>query len=718
MWRSLASVIALSLVAGGADPLSPQEDAKRAALANFGAARLHARNDNTLAAVKRLEAAAKLDPTAVAPRRDLVTVYADLGRDAAAIRTARAVLAADPQDADTAHHLAKLLFEVKRHAEAADALAAAVDSPRLAQRATKKLAMRTDLARCRDRANDPKADAAWSAVRELVRTEQNQLLKEGFKPADLDHEAAAAGEKQGKALIARKQFDAAADAFREARDLYADAKRANDRAGVARLQWNLAELFAAKGGAATAVKHLEAYLAFKPRDAAPYERYAEQLRAAGRDSVAKLRPLAEGGPPAAEWVMLAELARTPGGFAQANVRFAELATQTTDAAFFRILVRAYSAADTSGAGLLGIADALFPAAERDGPRKPTTVPAKEAERRQAFAAALVAQPTLAVKMTNAARLSSSTRRSPELWDVLAWGCGRAGKPDDVETALRAALESSGSDGSFRAFQRLQRHLYHQRKWQQIVELCNASGTFTRGVMNFYRAAPLAELGKDESALLAIAKAESDNAFLSRREKIHILDILGRHAEMLKECDAAMTEFKTPSEVHSLRFQRAQALLGLKRFADAEAELRGILDDDPDDVLALNNLGYNLAEQNRKLDDAERMIRRAIEIDADERTKAGEPSADHAAYLDSLGWVLFRKGKLDAAREQLEKAVALPDGLNDPTVWDHLGDTAFRLGDKARAKEAWANAEKHYETTHMGRQLGRRDEVGRKMKLLE
>jgi tetratricopeptide (TPR) repeat protein len=709
VWRPVLVLLAISSVAADV----PTDRA--AALATFGAARLQQRKDNTVQAVKSLEAAAKLDPDALAPKRELVTVYADLGRDAAAIRTAKAVLAADPHDADTAHHLAKLLFEVKRYAEAAAAITAALDGPRLADRATKSLAMRTDLARCRDRANDFAAEAAWRGVRDFLRTAEDQLLREGFKQAELDHESASASEKLGHALLARKKPDDATAAFLSARDLFADPKRANDPAAAARLHRNLADVAAATGDAATAVKHLERYLAFKPRDVPPYEKYAEQLRKAGQNPVAKLQALPE---PAAKWVALAEMSRTPAGFGNAHPEFADLAKETTDPAFFKLLVKTYATAD-SGSGLLDIADALMPPPAMERPKKPPVVPAADAARRQAFAAALAAHPEVAVKMARAARLSPDARRSPELWDVLAWACQRAGDAREVEDALRAALRANDAPaGNFRAFQRLQRHLYAQRKWQAILDLCNESQDLGGGVLNYYRAAPLAELNQPEAALRAIAKAEGDNAFASRREKIHVLEILGRHADMLKECDAAMDEFRSPGEGQSLRYLRAQAFLGLKRFADAEAELRGILEEDADDVLALNNLGYNLADQNRKLDEAERLIRRAIEIDTDERVKAGDPSPDHAAYLDSLGWVLFRRGHLTAAREQLEKAAGLADGLTDPTIWDHLGDVTFRLGEAKAAKAAWAKAEKLYATTHQGRQQGRREEVGRKLKLVE
>jgi Flp pilus assembly protein TadD len=99
-----------------------------------------------------------------------------------------------------------------------------------------------------------------------------------------------------------------------------------------------------------------------------------------------------------------------------------------------------------------------------------------------------------------------------------------------------------------------------------------------------------------------------------------------------------------------------------------------------------------------LTEAERMIRKAIEVDRHQRSSAKvigpdslDSDRDNAAYVDSLGWVLFRRGDLKGARAELEKASALPDGDDDPVVWDHLADVLFRLGDKDRATRAWRKA---------------------------
>ena len=106
------------------------------------------------------------------------------------------------------------------------------------------------------------------------------------------------------------------------------------------------------------------------------------------------------------------------------------------------------------------------------------------------------------------------------------------------------------------------------------------------------------------------------------------------------------------------------------------------------------------------------------MDADERRRQGDPEAESGTYLDSLGWVLFRRGKVAEAREVLEKVAKLPDTTGDAVVWDHLGDVRFRAGAKGPARDAWTKAAELYANSHQGKQGGRRDEVLRKLKQTE
>src|SRR5262249_10692024 len=82
-------------------------------------------------------------------------------------------------------------------------------------------------------------------------------------------------------------------------------------------------------------------------------------------------------------------------------------------------------------------------------------------------------------------------------------------------------------------------------------------------------------------------------------------------------------------------------------------------------------------QGKNLEQAEGMIRKALN---------SEP--DNAAYLDSMGWVLFKLGKYAEALPNLEKAVKISTGTGDETLWEHLGDVFDRLMQPTRATEAW------------------------------
>ena len=87
-------------------------------------------------------------------------------------------------------------------------------------------------------------------------------------------------------------------------------------------------------------------------------------------------------------------------------------------------------------------------------------------------------------------------------------------------------------------------------------------------------------------------------------------------------------------------------------------------------------------------------------------------------MDSLGWVLFRRGKFDEARKELERAAALPGGDDDPVVWDHLGDVYFRLDQPGRARAAWHKAITLYEVEKRRTMDYRYKEIKHKLKLLE
>ena len=112
---------------------------------------------------------------------------------------------------------------------------------------------------------------------------------------------------------------------------------------------------------------------------------------------------------------------------------------------------------------------------------------------------------------------------------------------------------------------------------------------------------------------------------------------------------------------------------------AVAAMQRVLAIMPDHIGANNDLGYFWVDLGIHLDQAEPMIRKAVE---------NEPN--NAAFTDSLGWLYYKQGKFGEAVATLEKAVTLPDGLQ-PDVIQHLGDALFRNGRGPEAVERWGQA---------------------------
>lgn len=108
---------------------------------------------------------------------------------------------------------------------------------------------------------------------------------------------------------------------------------------------------------------------------------------------------------------------------------------------------------------------------------------------------------------------------------------------------------------------------------------------------------------------------------------------------------------------------------------AEAAARDAVRIDPDNARVLNFLGYLLADHNRELEEAKSLILRAVSQDP-----------DNGAFVDSLGWVYYRLGRLADAREQLERAIQLDVG--DPVVHEHLGDVYRDLKMFDQAKDQY------------------------------
>ncbi|MBU2530818.1 MAG: tetratricopeptide repeat protein [Elusimicrobia bacterium] len=103
----------------------------------------------------------------------------------------------------------------------------------------------------------------------------------------------------------------------------------------------------------------------------------------------------------------------------------------------------------------------------------------------------------------------------------------------------------------------------------------------------------------------------------------------------------------------------------------EENFRAILKKNPKDHVVLNYLGYSLADRSIKLEEAEKFIR-----------MANEYSPSNAAYMDSLGWLYFKQGKLKGALKEIRSAIELLK--NDSVMWDHMGEIYQAMEDYEKA----------------------------------
>ena len=130
--------------------------------------------------------------------------------------------------------------------------------------------------------------------------------------------------------------------------------------------------------------------------------------------------------------------------------------------------------------------------------------------------------------------------------------------------------------------------------------------------------------------------------------------------------------------------RMSRVFAYERRGDGDAairDLRQLLRERPGDATVQNALGYTLADRDRSLDEAHALIAAAL-----------SQTPDNAAVLDSMGWVLFRQGRLPEALEYLKRANELGD---DAEIDLHLGEVQWALGDRDAARDTWQQALEAY-----------------------
>jgi tetratricopeptide (TPR) repeat protein len=188
---------------------------------------------------------------------------------------------------------------------------------------------------------------------------------------------------------------------------------------------------------------------------------------------------------------------------------------------------------------------------------------------------------------------------------------------------------------------------------------------------------LVEQGKVEEALklLTVQRLLSpEDAIRLYLEEATVLSDAGRDIEVMELLDKALEEFPLHSDL-----LYARALQGEKMgdIGILERDLRKVIEQEPDHAQALNALGYTLADETTRFEEAFELISKAYTL-----------MPESAAILDSMGWVHYRRGNLDEAIKFLEKAAAAD---KDGEIAAHLGEVYWAKGWRDKAMKVWMDA---------------------------
>lgn len=133
------------------------------------------------------------------------------------------------------------------------------------------------------------------------------------------------------------------------------------------------------------------------------------------------------------------------------------------------------------------------------------------------------------------------------------------------------------------------------------------------------------------------------------------------------------------EQPELLYESALLAEKLGRHDVMETGLRKLIGIKPDHAHAYNALGYSFADRNERLDEAEALIAKALQL-----------SPDDPFIIDSMGWVRYRKGDSAGALTHLQRAYAIRP---DPEIAAHLGEVLWALGRREEADRIWQEAAK-------------------------
>lgn len=712
-------------------PLTPQDLTRREAMTLYGVAMTRQQADRLVDAVKLLEKARQLDPESAAIARVLAPLYLAVNRSDDALNAARKAVEQEPADYESWVLLGRQYKRLDRLQEAARAFDRALASHRLDDRPDLRSQFAYSAGRLREELGQ--CDLAVNAYLQVVKIldQPYQLLETTLLTREeITEQAADTYERMIRTCVAGKQFE-------RAMDLYAKAEKKYPKVGP-RLDLSLASLCIARKQPEQALRYLDDYLKTQPQALEAYEMRIDVLGQLGRqrEILPWLEQCSDRDPlhKSLRLLLARQYARL-GKPARAEPIFQKLIEQQPEPEAFRSLFQLYEKHRELGGvtRVLELFDEAVARSSKAGEKSNDLVAAAQA---RSMLAALRDDRDLAKELVAEAllRLREGRELQARTLEFLAALAARSKQLEEAEAFYRRCLNSPGSASLTEqtAYQGLLEVLMEAKKYESVIDVCKQGIARAKSthLLIFYDFSIRALLitGDFKKALeqceLAVPIGASDerNHLHFRLLRVEALGLGDKFPAALAETQALLKDYVQPDQVRHIRYVLSNVYSQMKDYPHSEEQLQIILKADPSDATASNDLGYLWADQNRNLDEAERLIRRALELDREEK-KRGQAvnitaNEENAAYLDSLGWVLFRKGKLQEARDQLEQAAKLSRGDEDPVIWDHLGDVYSRMNQVELAQTAWKKSKELYEVEKRRKLDDHYKELKRKLQLVK
>ncbi len=652
-------------------PRTAQEQNRLDAMSWYMTGQLHEKRNEFNEALDDYKKAVALDPDSVQIYRALVPLAFSLNRTDEAVKYALKAVELDPEDYQLLRRLGVHMAQQREVPKAIELLEKAAESPGLKKNKAVSVMLQRDLAILYAAIGEKiKAADAFETVFEALQNPEKFGLN--FRQQkSLEANPATTYEQIGQIFLDAERPQLAVKAFEAA------AKARQGKPGA--LSFNLAQVYLQTKQYDKALDEIQKYLdaQLQTKGRAAYELLAKILKAKNQtgELIKRLEKMAENDPRNSTLqYFLAEQYLENNDLKEAETLYKKTLDGTNDPEGYAGLASVYRRQNKPEELL----DALTQAVEAG----------HQAEFLADELKAISSDEKLLAQVIEVAKKANTPKNRKLNFAgalVVAKLAAEAKKTDDALEFYQVALEQR-RDKAEVIYEEIGQMLFDADDYVKAAEWYRkavgdaAVGQKAQFLFRLSQAEELA--GNTQAALQAIhqAQAQLPQVALLQYQEGWIYFHAEKYDDALKKFEEVASKFPEDKEtVRRSQFIISSIYVQRGELRKGEEVLEKVLAEDPTDPSVNNDLGYLYADHGKHLEKARSMI--AIALKA-------EP--ENAAYLDSMGWVLYKLGEFKEAAGYLEKAVAKPTG-GDATIWDHLGDCYARLKQRDKAKDAWQKA---------------------------